>query len=188
MLNPQLDFIFDLPAQLSKSEKLFLYSSILLLGSQNCLEIGAYKGGSTAIIALALDQVDGHLWSIDPNHRIAPELANQISHRVTWINGRSPDAVRQLDSKFDFVFIDGNHDQVFADCESVYPHLASRAFLVFHDAYYNAVKRDLDYWINCHSSELQDYGIVDRSMVQFDNDVNFGGLRALKYQSMKMLL
>jgi len=177
------------PAALSRTESLFLYSSVLSFRPTTCLEIGACKGGSTMIIALALDWLGkGHLFSIDPHHQISGDDFQKIAHRATLVHGRSPAAVKNLgdqDHRFDFVFVDGDHGHasVRADCQGIYPYLNSEALVLFHDAYNRGVRTAIDRWIKEHPSQLLDHGLVDKSLnSRYRPPHLFGGLRAVTYQ------
>ena len=180
--------IDDIPAALSQSERLFLYSSILSFRPKNCLEIGADRGGSTKIISLALDKCGkGEIYSIDPNHQISDENFKMISHRVTLIHGYSPAAIKKAYEKsgklFDFVFVDGNHDFVAKDLKGFYPLLAPEALVIFHDANYLVVRMAVDSWIKEHSENMLDHGIVDKSCNKhYQPPYIYGGLRAVTFR------
>lgn len=180
-----ISLIMNVPAQLSWSERLFLYSSVLSFAPKCCLEIGAWEGGSTTIISIALDYLgSGELFSIDPRHQITEERYREIAHRTTLIHGHSPKAIQNVGCKFDFAFIDGNHEALTQDCEGIYPFLLPDALLIFHDAYFPPVKQSLDKWVSDHPAEMLDHGIVDRSKNQ-SKDVDFGGLRVITYHAEK---
>jgi hypothetical protein len=87
---------------------------------------------------------------------------------------------------FDFVLIDANHtyDSVRRDIAGVLPHLADRAYLLFHDGNYPDVKLAIDEAVAAHP-ELIDCGLlsVEPTILQHKGRaVTWAGLRLLRYQ------
>lgn len=89
-------------------------------GKKRCVEIGVFEGVTTGTIASTLD-ADATLFAIDPF--IAgragicwglPIAKREIAKhkpkcRVRFIRAFSPEANKQIDGDFDFIFIDGDH-------------------------------------------------------------------------------
>jgi predicted O-methyltransferase YrrM len=183
--------VYTSPAELRMPERVTLYSLVFSLQPQNCLEIGTFRGGSTAIICGAMDDTGfGQLACVDPMPQVAPELWLQIEHRCRMFKGPSPDVLpevaRQTGAKFDFVFIDANHtyENVQRDILGVLPLLSNRAYLLFHDAHSPGVKQAIDEAVKS-DPELTDCGIVSvEPTVLHDNGqpVYWAGLRLLRFQ------
>jgi hypothetical protein len=161
---------------MSYSERVLLFALVYSLTPARCLEIGAFKGGSMALIAAALKKNGhGHLWSVDPAHQVG----EYDQDRVTLVHGASPAALAGL-GQFNFVLIDGAHDydSVLADCLGVFPLLSPGAVVLFHDAYHAGVAQAVNDWVN-RFPVLADGGIVDGSRVVQDGNV-WGGLRCVR--------
>jgi predicted O-methyltransferase YrrM len=186
-----LNAVYTCPAELRMPERVMLYSLIFALQPQNCLEIGTFRGGSTAIICGAMDDTGfGQLACVDPMPQVAPELWSQIEHRCRMFQGPSPDILpevaRQTDVEFDFAFIDANHtyDFVRRDIEGVLPLLTSEAYLLFHDGNYPDVRRAVDAAVT-ETKELSDCGLVSvEPTVLHENgqSVRWAGLRLVRYR------
>jgi predicted O-methyltransferase YrrM len=172
-------------------ERVALYSLIFGMQPRNCLEIGTFRGGSSAIICGAMDDTGfGQLTCIDPMPKIDPELWSRISNRCRLFEGPSPDILKevakQVKEPFDFALIDANHtyDYVRRDIEGVLPYLADNAYLLFHDANYPDVRRAIDESVSS-SAQLTDCGLVSvEPTVLYDNGTTttWAGLRLLKFQ------
>ena len=183
--------VYTSPAEMRMPERVALYSLIFGMQPRNCLEIGTFRGGSSAIICGAMDDTGfGQLACVDPMPKIEPELWSQMSNRCRLFEGPSPDILsevaRQVDEPFDFALIDANHtyDAVRRDIAGVLPYLADSAYLLFHDANYPDVKRAIDESVvSC--SQLTDCGLMSvEPTVLYENgqSITWAGLRLLKYQ------
>ena len=74
--------VYTAPAELRMPERVALYSLVFGLQPRNVLEIGTFRGGSTAIICGAMDDTGcGQLACVDPTPKVDPQLwaANQSS-------------------------------------------------------------------------------------------------------------
>jgi predicted O-methyltransferase YrrM len=172
-------------------ERVALYSLVFGLQPRNCLEIGTFRGGSTAIICGAMDDTGfGQLACVDPTPKVAPELWAQVSHRCRMFEGRSPEILLEVarlsGAAFDLAFIDANHtyECVRRDFEAVIPLLASEAYLLFHDGNYPGVKRAIDE-IVAERNELVDCGLlsVEPTVLQENGQgVTYAGLRLVRFQ------
>jgi predicted O-methyltransferase YrrM len=185
--------IYTTPAHMTAPERVLLYSLILGLHPQRCLEIGTHKGGSALIIGAALDDLGGgRLVCIDPQPVVAPEHWAQVSHRATLIAGASPavlpQAVEAAGGRFDFALIDGDHEYpgVVRDIEGTLDVLAPTAYLLFHDANYFEVAQAIDEMLCKHADRLVDCGMLSvqqtpEERVVRGHPVIWGGLRMLRY-------
>jgi predicted O-methyltransferase YrrM len=132
-----------------------------LARDQEVLEIGAYKGLSTCVMAASarhvttIDTFDGRdtpnpcdTWGAFNNNLEKAE----VGHKVTAHVGRSDDVLARLSHqgrRFDLAFIDGAHDyeNVRSDIEGVFRVLKSGGTIVFHDyteKSYPGVKQAVD--------------------------------------------
>jgi predicted O-methyltransferase YrrM len=183
--------VYTSPAEMRMPERVALYSLIFGMQPKNCLEIGTFRGGSSAIICGAMDDTGfGQLACVDPMPKIEPALWSKMSNRCRLFEGPSPDILtqvaEQISAPFDFALIDANHtyDAVRRDIVGVLPYLADQAYLLFHDANYPDVKRALDESVKAFV-ELSDCGLVSvEPTVLYENgqSITWAGLRLLKYQ------
>jgi predicted O-methyltransferase YrrM len=187
---PGFQNVFSSPAELRMPERVALYSLVFGLQPRNCLEIGTFRGGSTAIICGALDDTGrGTLACVDPTPLVTPELWSQLKHRCTMFKGCSPDVLQKVAAsvkdRFDFVFIDGNHtyECLSSDIRGVTPYLADHAVVVFHDAHYEGVRRAIDEAVS-GASEFVDFGLISVEptvLREGDGAVSYAGLRMLRF-------
>jgi predicted O-methyltransferase YrrM len=140
-------------------DRLLLFSLVYGLKPQKCLDIGTYKGGSAQVIVTALDECEeGSVISIDPNPQVNEEVWNSIKHRCTIIVGHSPQDIPE--ETFDFVFIDGNHNDVYSDLKALYPKLNTGAYILCHDCYYHNVAKGIERILR--ETDLIDCGILSK--------------------------
>lgn len=183
--------VYTSPAEMRMTERVALYSLIFGLQPQNVLEIGSFRGGSTAIICGAMDDTGfGQIACVEPTPIFAPELWARISHRCRVFEGLSPDILpevaRQIKAPFDFALIDASHayEDVRRDAASVLPYLADQAYVLFHDANSPGVKRAVDEV--CHQyDEFVDCGLVSiEPTVLYENGqrTTWAGLRLVRFQ------
>jgi predicted O-methyltransferase YrrM len=183
--------VYTAPAEMRMPERVTLYSLIFGMQPRNCLEIGTFRGGSSAIICGAMNDTGfGQLACVDPTPKIEPELWSQLSNRCRMFEGPSPDILsevaRQIDELFDFVLIDANHtyEAVRRDVAAVLPYLADQAYLLFHDANYPDVRRAIDESV-ASCGYLTDCGLMSvEPTVLYENgqSTTWAGLRLLRYQ------
>lgn len=160
------DAVYSAPAELRMPERVAIYSLVFGLQPQRSLEIGSFRGGSTAIIHAALsDTGKGHLWCVDPDPKIDPELWAHLSDRCRMFQGFSPHVLKAVAADaggaFDFAFIDGNHayEDLREDIRGVLPLMSDGAHLLFHDALHDSVRRAIADAVSTHP-ELVDCGMV----------------------------
>jgi predicted O-methyltransferase YrrM len=183
--------VYTSPAEMRMPERVALYSLIFGMQPRNCLEIGTFRGGSSAIICGAMDDTGfGQLTCVDPMPKIEEALWSRLSNRCRLFEGPSPDILpqvaNQIGTPFDFVLIDANHtyDAVRSDIASVLTYLADQCYLLFHDANYPDVQRAIDESVAAFP-ELTDCGLMSvEPTVLYDNGqtTTWAGLRLLKFQ------
>jgi predicted O-methyltransferase YrrM len=185
------DFVYHSPAEMRMPERVALYSLVFGLQPKNCLEIGSFRCGSSAIIFGALEDTGfGQLACVEPDPQVDAELWSRLRNRCRIFEGYSPDilpeVVRQTGGKFDFVLIDGDHhyESVLADVTALLPVLADEAYLLFHDAHSSWVKRAVEESVAKYP-ELIDCGLLSiESTVLHDNGQTetWAGLRLLRFK------
>ena len=183
--------VYTSPAEMRMPERVALYGLVFGMQPRNCLEIGTFRGGSSAIICGALDDTGfGQLVCVDPQPQIDPELWSQISNRCRMFQGPSPEILgevaRQIKVPFDFALVDANHryEAVKRDIAAVLPLLAENAYLLFHDANNAEVKHAIDESVLA-SEQLIDCGLMSvEPTVLYENgqSVTWAGLRLLRFQ------
>jgi hypothetical protein len=163
---------------LSRDEAMLLHNLALPFRGLPCLEIGCWRGWSTAHLALAtghLHVVDPVLLKLDVRDGILSSLKNAGVERITLCPGKSPEKVEQIsqNQKWSFTFIDGNHNGVAptVDAEVVHRYAAPDAMIVFHDLTSPDVAGALA-WLKVHGwkthiyNTMQIMGVATRGNVQ----------------------
>jgi predicted O-methyltransferase YrrM len=131
-------------------ESEFLNAVLLRASPKKVLEIGVSSGASTVVLANALKETDGKLYSIDlsktyyrdrskPCGFIMEEYPELQNNRKQYLGGMACTFMDEIGDGIDFAFIDTAH--VFPgellDFLMVYPYLLSDATVVFHDTCLN---------------------------------------------------
>jgi predicted O-methyltransferase YrrM len=193
----RFEVIYTTPAHMTAAERVMLYAMVFSLRPERCLEIGTYLGGSALIIGAAMDDLGaGRLFCVDPNPQVAPDHWKQIEHRAAMIAKPSPqalfEAMRLAGGKFDFAFIDGDHETpgVIQDIEAALEVLTPDAYVLLHDAHYRGVADAIDRMIVEHADRLLDCGMVSVEQTEtgtFEDGrhVIWGGLRLLRCHQSK---
>jgi predicted O-methyltransferase YrrM len=177
--------VFDCPSQTGPFERLFLYGLVVARRPQRILEIGFNKGGTSLVMAMALEDVsmkgiEGHIVSIDPNPNPQIPLSNW-KHRLTLLTGRSPEdipkAVKMLGGVVELCFIDAEHtyEAVLKDAAGVLPHMAKDGYILFHDACWPEIARGILDFCAAHPNVI-DCG----KMSPHANPQGWGGLHLLR--------
>jgi predicted O-methyltransferase YrrM len=127
----------------NRDEAAILYNTALCFVGRPCLEIGCWRGWSTAHIALGCGKLD----VIDPvlaDEGFAADVKASLARagvldRITLHSAPSPDGIdtlsRRRDERWAFAFIDGSHegDRPARDAEMVARYSAADALVLFHD-------------------------------------------------------
>jgi predicted O-methyltransferase YrrM len=139
---------FSVPTQLTKTERVFLYSLAIQLSNEaTIVEVGSWFGGSAQFLATAARLLEGTLFCVDtwmgdamsrqPYDSYHEFLVNvrRFGSIVKPLRGTSEEMAKQFNSKIDFLFIDGDHSYggCRLDIEAWFPHLNHQAIVVFHD-------------------------------------------------------
>ncbi len=139
--------IFEVHAEQKPRERLLLYAIVLALAPARCLEIGVRFGGGARIIHAALSDLGRGVYvGVDPKPELDFDWAS-IADRCTLIAGYSPAALPEARDRaggdFDFVFLDGDHNEAptRADLLGIAGVAAPGAVVLCHDAYHEGVER-----------------------------------------------
>ena len=131
-----------------KEEGEVLYNAVMELPENSLIvEIGAYVGRSTHVLATVAKHRKSRVITIDPflvefdgwdgtnAKRYFVRNVLSVFDNVQLIEGRSQDVVDQVPDGIDFMFIDGDHayESVKMDCENYLPKLKSGGLVAFHD-------------------------------------------------------
>ena len=103
------------------------------LEAKTVIELGVRYGASTAAFLHALEQTDGHLWSVDP-----VRLWNGVPlDRWTFLEGYDTDehVLAALPEQADIIFIDTTHEylQTRAEIELYRSRVREGGAMIFHD-------------------------------------------------------
>jgi len=144
---PQIDAVegFLVPGQESW---LFRTARALPEGS-NIVEIGSFKGRSTCCLAFGCRGTRKHVFAIDTFKNFDLGFPGQdffsvwsrniercgLSPYVSSLRGPSSEIAKAWDKPIQFLFIDGSHDyeDVLADFEGFFPHVAAGGIVALHD-------------------------------------------------------
>jgi predicted O-methyltransferase YrrM len=163
--------VYRVPTDMCATDRLMIYALVRGLRPRFALEIGARWGGSARIITNAMEENGiGFLVGIDPEIRNFRASQADLHGRYKLVQGYSPEAiaeaVRHLDGKLDFVFIDALHiyDAVLKDFRGVLPYLAPDAHVLFHDTYHQGIDAAIRE-VMAENPGLVDCGFITRSTV-----------------------
>ncbi|MCI0540366.1 MAG: class I SAM-dependent methyltransferase, partial [Verrucomicrobiales bacterium] len=127
---------------ISRDEAAILYNLALAVRSKPALEIGCWRGWSTAHIAaagVALDVIDPILMEDEINQEINAILRAQRTDRVRLHGGYSPEAIfaahKTRGEDWGLIFIDGDHEgnAPSIDAANACLFAADDAMILFHD-------------------------------------------------------
>jgi predicted O-methyltransferase YrrM len=132
-------------ASLRLDEAALLYRLVHSLRPKTVVEIGRFRGGSTFLIAAALDEGVVHSYDIERRQgQSGADLDRQLADALERYQLGDRVRLHVADSRIadppaepiDLLFIDGDHSEegVRADFERWSPHLAHGGHLLFHDA------------------------------------------------------
>jgi predicted O-methyltransferase YrrM len=118
----------------------FLNLLVKVARAKNVLEVGTSHGYSAIWIALALQETDGRLTTIEiqPDRvKLAQDHLAQagLAQRVTFLQGDAHQIVPTLDGPFDFVFLDADKEGQMDYFQKLFPNKLTRgAVLTVHNA------------------------------------------------------
>lgn len=145
---------------------------------QRVLEIGTGYGSSAVLIDKVLP-VKSILVTLDDAPKDRDFLDSTT--KVKLLEKKSPQAIAEASEiaggLFDFVFIDGDHtyESVSSDIRGVLDYTTPDAYLLFHDAFNENVKRAIDEV----AGDFEDYGLLTKDVSEADGQ-QWGGLRLLQ--------
>ena len=144
----QLNFTGFEEIELSDIEQRFLNGLICFFKPQKILEIGVSKGGSSALILNAIQNINGSfLYSMDINKKnyiynrkdtgfLVDEKYSYLKQKWKLYTGDIPcEFIEEVGGNIDFVFIDTVHvlPGEFLNFLEVFPFLKKNAIVVLHD-------------------------------------------------------
>jgi predicted O-methyltransferase YrrM len=109
-----------------------LYSEVLRIPNATVVELGVRSGFSTVALLAAVEQVEGHLWSVDIGWPTLPAEVG-VHPRFTFILGNDLEVADRLPDRIDVLFVDTSHtyDQTLAELDLYMPRVTGVA--LFHD-------------------------------------------------------
>lgn len=129
--------LFDRTVNSTRLYMLVLYALIRSNNYKNLVELGAFRGNTTSVLARAAKMNGGRLSSYD----LDPQAINWTRERL-FSNGLRADLYEGLSSEpqhpgpDDFVFVDSEHtfEGMSRDWEAWSPRIAPGGMIAFHDA------------------------------------------------------
>lgn len=125
-----------------------LYEKVKERSSVKVLELGVQGGFSTEAILSALNQVEGHLISIDINPCLkAKERIKELNLESRWSFVQTDDLKIVLQDKFDIIFVDTNHyfSHTLDELKKFSKLLKPQGFMLLHDIHFDGINPpDLD--------------------------------------------
>jgi len=146
----RLDPLYAQYSEMFTGESEFLNATLLRAKPQKVLEVGVSSGASTVVLANALKETGGKLYSIDlsktyyrepskPCGFIMEKYPELKSNHKQYLGGIACTFLDEIGNGIDFALIDTAH--VFPgellDFLMVYPYLSADATVVFHDTSLN---------------------------------------------------
>ncbi len=138
---------WDIPTYTTANELIKLYELSKALKEESvAVEIGSYIGASSLMVGLGLKN-NCKLYCIDTWQNDAmtegnwdtfkqfTTNTNLVKNKIAPIKSNSKDAVSQITTMVDFIFIDGDHsyEGVKTDFDLWFPKLKQGGVIVFHD-------------------------------------------------------
>jgi predicted O-methyltransferase YrrM len=117
-----------------------LLKSVVGFRSTRILELGSYRGDTARLMAEnTADEVRIFAVDVHPDHGISyrdSHVARRIERRV----GNIAPALFAAGEKFDFIFVDANHDyaSVMNDTAVAFDHLTDDGVIFWHDYHFNS--------------------------------------------------
>ncbi|MCM8813801.1 MAG: class I SAM-dependent methyltransferase [Candidatus Omnitrophica bacterium] len=167
-------------------DRLFLYALVRGIKPQRALETGVLRGGSSLIIANAMeDNGTGRLVGIDPG-ALVQVPSRLFFGRFELLAEPSPQAIPRavelLGGPLDFALIDDIHiySQVYAELKAVLPFMAAEGYILLHDAFNYGVHAAIEAFL-AEADTVRDCGILSVSpQLQHDPWAAYGWMRLLR--------
>lgn len=140
---------YKLHWQMTRIEKIFLYSFLQNLRPKISIEVGTYKGGSLQVIS----EFSEYVYSIDISQDCRNRL-NNIFQNVEFLTGNSVDLLPKLMSTLysshkypDFILVDADHSEkgVRNDINNILEHYKpySELYIICHDSFNPSCRKGL---------------------------------------------
>jgi len=146
-------------------DAVFLYSIVFSKKPKHVLEIGRFKGWSTSIISSALkDNGTGTVISVDWIKRVHPAMDEFLNQNTVYVDISSKDLLDNTlvaNTKFDVVFIDGDHnyDMVLNDLEKTSAVSSDQCYFLIHDSDMSGVETAVDDFLKSNNNFV-DCGVL----------------------------
>lgn len=128
----------------------------------NILEIGVREGCSTAAFLLGLEQMGGHLYSLDVEAKPGELFAGHPQWTFIQGDSQKPETIlpQLAGLHFDILFIDGDHtyEGVTNDLKNYAPLVKDGGVIIMHDVLYAGhpgVRQAADEFVAAHGYEFE---------------------------------
>jgi predicted O-methyltransferase YrrM len=142
--------------------------------NENWWEIGSFCGGSTVLLGLTQEHMEGNgnIIAVDPAPKPIMDLnikRAKLNNRIVRSKMTSQYALDHNDSPIGFMFLDGYHSfrSVITEFQLAQKHLTDDAIIAFHDCSPNMWKHNEQYVHDLGSSV---YNIYDQLMANQEQD------------------
>ena len=180
-----LDVVFCEPHDMPIGDRIVLYALIRGLKPKTYLEIGVHWGGSSRIVANAMEANGfGKAAGLEPNTGEFRPKPNELHGRYSRVAGYSPEdtakAADLLGESVDLAFIDAVHTYtaVKTDLTGVLPVLSPDGYILFHDAFHQGINQAVDEFLE-ENKDFVDLGILSKNPVP-GTPITYCGLRLIK--------
>jgi predicted O-methyltransferase YrrM len=183
-------------AELTQDEQNFIYELIKTLKPKKIVEIGVFRGGSTAIILNAIKDIkNSKLFSIDKSNYCYKEKNKKTGYLIPekfpelmdkwalYTGGITAKFIESIKDEIDLVFIDTVHSTPgeMLDWLMVLPFLKNESIVIFHDTFYqyrnNTIMKKK---IHTSNNLLLCYIRGDLILPHYGNSVFYRNIGALK--------
>lgn len=150
---------------LDMRDAVFLYSVVYSKKPKYVLEIGRFRGWSTSIISSALkDNGTGTVFSVDWIRRVHPAIDEFLNQNTVYVDISSKELLDNTliaNTKFDIVFIDGDHayNMVLNDLEKTSAVSSDQCYFLIHDSDMLDVETGVDNFLKSNNNFV-DCGVL----------------------------
>jgi predicted O-methyltransferase YrrM len=157
--------------RLTRTDIELLERTVREISPKTIVEIGAMDGTSSMVFCHLLQELGGHLYSVEPNPRTT--WKNNMEHyklfdHVTLIMQASPWVDTKIIPKpIDYLFIDGNHKQrwMLVDFHFWYPFVGVGGRIAFHDwdrsGFKNDIRAGIELILKDEGDKLKEVGRIE---------------------------